>query len=598
MTLATAERFLKPVRAQSPRIAAAWSSTVASPVSSSLGNQDLSHASSRKAAAAAAALTALVAAASAVSASATDCEAAETTKGAVPVASSFAQHHFTPVQVAQETFPAAEETEDHPIYTSDQVAENDGRDGKRIWMSYGGVVYDVTEFIANHPGGSEKIMEAAGGCLEPFWHTYRQHFASDMPTRLLEHMVIGRLADEDQERIDEQMEVLYETTEDPFANEPVRHKALRVHSEQSMNAEVPAHLLTKNYLTPNSLFYIRHHHPVPFLTTDQIKTFKLKVDLSAYGKKPVSFSLEELKKMPQTTITTTMQCSGNRRSGFNKYGRTSGTTWGQGAISTAQWTGVKLSYLLQQAGLDDAIDAEENEGLQHVRMVSLDGLMASISIEKAMNPYGDCIVAYEMNGELLPRDHGYPLRVIVPGYGGIRNVKWVNKLELSKEEAEGPWQRGLNYKILPPAVTDASQVQIENMPAMNESSLYSGITEMEAGDFAKNAQPGDRVTMTVRGWAWAGGGRNVVRVDLTGDDSKSWVSAELKEGSSQRFGRAWAWTFWEAEVPALVKEDMSVEIACKAIDSSFNVQPESCDHVWNVRGLGNNSWFRMSYRLQ
>jgi sulfite oxidase len=189
------------------------------------------------------------------------------------------------------------------------------------------------------------------------------------------------------------------------------------------------------------------------------------------------------------------------------------------------------------------------------------------------------------------------LQVIVPGYGGIRNVKWVNKVEISKEESEGPWQRGLNYKILPPGVDDASKVHMEDMPSMSEASLYSGITEMAPSSFAKNAQPGDRVIMKVRGWAWAGGGRRIVRVDLTGDEAKSWTSAQLKEGSEQRPGRAWAWTFWEAEVPALVKEDMSVEIACKSIDSAFNVQPESCDHVWNVRGLGNNSWFRMGYRL-
>jgi sulfite oxidase len=81
----------------------------------------------------------------------------------------------------------------------------------------------------------------------------------------MEHMVIGRLAEEDQERIDDQMEQIYETSEDPFANEPVRHKALRVHSEQSMNAETPSHLLAKNYLAPNSLFYIRRIIiPCPF----------------------------------------------------------------------------------------------------------------------------------------------------------------------------------------------------------------------------------------------------------------------------------------------------------------------------------------------
>lgn len=137
------------------------------------------------------------------------------------------------------------------------------------------------------------------------------------------------------------------------------------------------------------------------------------------------------------------------------------------------------------------------------------------------------------------------------------------------------------------------------MTPMMEASLFSGITKIEplSKNFKSNAQPGDRVQMKVKGWAWAGGGRKIVRVDLTGDENRHWTTAKVTEGGSQKSGRAWAWVFWEAEVPALVKEDLSVEIACKAIDSAFNVQPENCDHIWNIRGLGNNSWFRMTYRL-
>ena len=230
-------------------------------------------------------------------------------------------------------------------------------------------------------------------------------------------MVIGRLAEADQDAIDNQMEVLYETSEDPFSHEPVRHKALRVHSEESMNAETPSDLLTESYLTPNPLFYIRHHHPVPFLTSEQIQNYTLTIDLSGYTKratqrkKVIKLSLEDLKKMPKTDVIATLQCSGNRRSGFNKYQRTSGTGWGQGALSTAKWSGVLLSTVLAEAGLDDPLSAELKDGLEHVVFQALDGMEASISIEKAMNPYGDCLIAYEMNDEILPRDHGYPLRV-------------------------------------------------------------------------------------------------------------------------------------------------------------------------------------------
>lgn len=150
------------------------------------------------------------------------------------------------------------------------------------------------------------------------------------------------------------------------------------------------------------------------MTAEQVQNFELEIDLSAYGKGKKTFSLDELKKMPKTEVIATLQCSGNRRSGFNKFQRTSGTGWGQGAISNAKWTGVRLSDLLKESGLEDAMDAQENHDMHHVRMHSLDGMSASVGIEKVMNPYGDCILAYEMNDQILPRDHGYPLRVSCP----------------------------------------------------------------------------------------------------------------------------------------------------------------------------------------
>ena len=76
-------------------------------------------------------------------------------------------------------------------------------------------------------------------------------------------------------------------------------------------------------------------------------------------------------------------------------------------------------------------------------------MQASVPAEKALSELGDCILAYEMNGEPIPRDHGGPLRAIIPGYAGVRNVKWVQRVKLSSQEAEGAWQRGMNYKAMP-----------------------------------------------------------------------------------------------------------------------------------------------------
>ena len=225
-------------------------------------------------------------------------------------------------------------------------------------------------------------------------------------------------------------------------------------------------------------------------------------------------------------------------------------------------------------------------------------------------------------------------RVIVPGYAAVRNVKWLKKLELAEEEAFGTWQRGLNYKILPPTVLDAKEVDLDIMPGLSEECVFSGITRVENlshtpvvahdGNTATTATtledeifgsmsvgrgllgggprtpltPGETVLVKASGWAYAGGGRNIVRVDVTGNNGKSWQTATITEGYNQPIRRAWAWVFWECEVPAIVCEDgVSVELACKGVDMAFNTQPESLGGMWNVRGLVNNSYYRVKHKV-
>jgi cytochrome b involved in lipid metabolism len=259
----------------------------------------------------------------------TFCETEATTTSSLPQTSS----ELTPSSVAKVDLEAVVEShsmDDLPIYTADDVSKNDGTEGKPIWMSYGGIVYDVTNFINNHPGGSDKILQAAGTAIEPYWYLYRQHFNSDLPMRLMERMAIGQLREEDQNDIDEQMIVL--ERDDPYVHEPKRNPSLKVHTDTPMNAEVPTKVLNESYITPNDLFYIRNHHPVPFLNEKQIREYRLQIDLSSIvpgaEEKTVSFTLDELKQMPKSDLIVTLQCSGNRRGGFNTVQRTSGTPWG------------------------------------------------------------------------------------------------------------------------------------------------------------------------------------------------------------------------------------------------------------------------------
>jgi len=384
---------------------------------------------------------------------------------------------------------------------------------------------------------------------------------------------------------------------DPFANDPERHPALRIHSRKPCNAEVPSELIDLNYITPSALWYIRHHHPVPVLH-DPENTFRLSVDLSVLNKGIKELSLAELRALPQHEVVATMQCSGNRRKDMSKTKRTSGTYWEQGAISTAKWSGPLLVDVLKAAGVSDqeALDLSA-EGAEHVCFHGIDSMSASIPSHKLSSRQGDVILALEMNGEPIPRDHGFPVRAIVPGVVGVRNVKWVGKVQLSKEEALGDWQRGLNYKILPPSVGDAKQVDVRKIPAMQEASVFSAITGAEQGPASDEGT--NFPTFDAKGWAWAGGGRGIARVDVSGNGGKSWTPATITQGHDQKPGREWAWVFWSAEnVVTVPREDGTVELVSRAVDKAYNAQPEHPETIWNVRGLGNNSWFRKQVPLE
>ena len=201
--------------------------------------------------------------------------------------------------------------------------------------------------------------------------------------------------------------------DDPYQHEPKRSPALRVHTQRSFNAEPPKHLLGSDWITPTELFYVRHHHPVPVL--DEPEDYRLEVTGQGCNVK-LSLSLEDLRRLfVKNTVVVTTQCAGNRREGLNQLEATQGLNWGCGAISTAEWGGVWLRDVLKLAGLEDMDDAA-NAGALHVQFSGIDEPYdASIPIDKAIAKNGDVLLAYEMNGKNLPREHGFPLRVVVPG---------------------------------------------------------------------------------------------------------------------------------------------------------------------------------------
>lgn len=466
---------------------------------------------------------------------------------------------------------------DLPSYTLEEVAKNHSAKDGRVWVTFGVGVYDITSFIDQHPGG-DKILMAAGGSVEPFWMLYGVH-KDPAILAMLEKYRIGNISEED-------AMVATSNMEDPYANEPRRHPALKPSSHKPFNAEPPPSLLVDSFLTPHDLFYVRNHLPVPEVDPE---TYEL--EITGEGVKDITLKLKDLDKYKTHTITAAIQCAGNRRSEMSKIKPVKGLNWGQAAIGNAEWSGPRLYDVLVGAGLKP-----DHKGVFHVQFEGLDTdpanvpYAASIPIEKAMDPNGDVILAIKMNGETLSRDHGYPVRVVVPGVVGARNVKWLGRIIVSKEECKSHWQQG-DYKGFSPSV-DWDTVDFSKSPAIQELPVISAICDPLEGEKVKVVDG----KLKVRGYAWSGGGRGIVRVDVTIDKGKTWHVAKLFSKEGSKTPRHWAWTLWTAEIP--ISGLKEVEIWAKAVDSSYNTQPESFENIWNLRGVLNNAYHRVKVHLQ
>ena len=469
-----------------------------------------------------------------------------------------------------------------PNYSLDEVKRHIDKKN-RIWVTYGDGVYDITGFVEHHPGGKDKIMLAAGGSLDPFWAVFAAH-NTDEVCHVLEEWRIGNIAPEDRGKTQAESR-----NEGPYANDPERTTILKVNTKEPFNAETPTILLDNEFLTPNDLFFVRNHLPVP-----QVNVDKFVLEVQVKNREPIRYTLDDLKtKFKHYTVIATIQCAGNRRVELAKMKPVKGLSWTGGAIGNAAWTGVRLRDVLVHAGVEDG----EEYDVQHVQLEGMDNnhltgesYGASIPIEKAMDIRGDCILAFEMNGVEIPRDHGHPLRAIIPGTVGARNVKWLSRIVASEKEYHGFWQQR-DYKGFSPSI-DWNNVDFSSAPAIQELPVQSIICTPQEG----TSLDAKREKVHISGIAWSGGGRGIIRVDVSADGGKTWHVANLGNGAEQKRSRAWAWTLWEATVPLPSSSD--TELVCKAVDASYNVQPDTSGPIWNLRGCLSNAWHRIHVHIK
>lgn len=510
-----------------------------------------------------------------------------------------------------------------------EIRKHDGK-SERPWVTLGDKVYDITDWISAHPGGPV-ILRAAGGAIESYWNIFTIH-KNQYVYDILDQYLIGYIDQAD--LIDGKPP--QEAIEDPFADDPIRHPDLITRTLKPRNAETPEQALSAQFITPTELFYVRNHMWVPKLTQDEAEAHVLTVELPDGTTK--EYTLRDLKtKFPERKVTAVLQCSGNRRSHMSQgSGRaTNGLQWEAGAISNASWEGVSLADVLADAGFDASTVRDGTSEAQHVQFSAMEAYGSSIPIKKAVDPQGDVLLAYGMNGKPLPRDHGYPLRSIVPGHVAARSVKWLRHITLSDEESPSQWQRK-DYKCFGPNQT---KVDWEAAPAIQELPVQSAITGVKLGNWtlsgqsARNNSTKPAKEVTLNGYAYSGGGRAVIRVDVSLDDGKTWTQANLLPDQAPKVdGKAWSWKQWKfnGDIPleafktpedAASNEESDEDkntirrgtarmaanenaettksnkrcttVAIKATDEVYNTQPESHAATWNFRGNLATAWHRV-----
>jgi DMSO/TMAO reductase YedYZ molybdopterin-dependent catalytic subunit len=315
------------------------------------------------------------------------------------------------------------------------------------------------------------------------------------------------------------------------------------------NSETPLDNV-RSWVTPNRLFFVRNHFDMPDVNVD---TWRLRV--SGCVERPLELTWDELTSLPERTVFVTMECAGNGRSFLGP--RQPGVQWGSGAVGHAEWTGVPLHVVLKKAGLkpgtreivfeghDKGSEADHPEPMHFAR---------SLPLEKALDP--DTLLAYRMNGELLEPIHGFPVRLLVPGWYGVASVKWLQSIEAVDQAFKGYFQT-IKYTVQ--RQTGRGQETVVVGPMM----VKSEIVRPHAGEILGIG------TNRLFGVAWAGPDA-VAGVDVSTDGGRSWSEAQLIGPRAP-----YSWTMWEYLWETADPGDYTV--LARATASGGQVQPARPD---------------------
>jgi DMSO/TMAO reductase YedYZ molybdopterin-dependent catalytic subunit len=323
-----------------------------------------------------------------------------------------------------------------------------------------------------------------------------------------------------------------------------------------------------DYITPLDRFFVRTH-----VYTPRVDIGQWRLAVGGEVASPLMLTMDDLRRMPSVELVSVLECAGNGR-GFYEPSMP-GLQWGHGAVGNGRWRGVRLADVLKRAGLKPSPKEVLFNGAD-VPIGTMPDFQRSIPIAKALHPA--ILLAYEMNGETLPVEHGFPLRVVVPGWAGDSWIKWVTSISVLNREHDGFWMARA-YRHPGRAVPPGTAVPPEQMQPVTSLRVKSVIVEPR-DDRGIVTVPAAGSPLTIRGAAWSGDAGPVTRVEVSVNEGRSWSRATMPGNQRTDFG----WRLWSYRWTPRRQGNYTVLV--RARDAAGNTQP--LEQEWNPSGYAWN----------
>ena len=358
-----------------------------------------------------------------------------------------------------------------------------------------------------------------------------------------------------------------------------KHKEMLLLNDRPLNIEAPAHLLDDE-ITPSEKMFVRNNGNLP----EKIDSVKWTLEVLGESiKTKRTFTLNDLKtKFKIYTYQLQLECGGNGRAGFSP--QTAGNQWQEGAISCAEWTGVRLKDVLESVGVnsDAVFVAFVGKDIHLSGDASKATISRGVPMTKAMED--ETLIAWAMNGKDIPFLHGFPLRLVIGGWPASVSGKWLSKILVRNKVHDGEKMSGQSYKIPKFPIEPGAKVEDKDLNIIESMPVKSLITYPKSGAILT-----DTATLSLRGHAWAGD-QEVKEMHISIDFGATWQTCELKKPKNRL-----AWQHWTVAIKFPQKG--YYEIWAKATDSNAVSQPMVIP-AWNSGGYLNNSCHRIAIKVQ